>query len=38
MTSVPIIVPGVNEAVIYNFYIYKENLNALNSEVIFKLS
>ena len=38
MTEVPIIVPGVNEAIIYNFYIYKENLSALNSEVIFRLS
>lgn len=38
MTKVPIIVPGVNEVIIYNFYVYRENLNALNSEVIFKLS
>lgn len=38
ITEVPIIIPGVNEAVIYNFYMYKENLIALNSEVIFKMS
>lgn len=38
MTAVPIIIPGVNEAVVYNFYMYKENLIALNSEVIFKMS
>lgn len=37
ITEVPIIIPGVNEAVIYNFYMYKENLIALNSEVIFKM-
>lgn len=38
VTEVPIIVPGVNEAIIYNFYVYRENLNSLNSEVIFMLS
>lgn len=38
ITEVPIIVPGINEAIIYNFYVYKENLIALHSEVTFKLS
>lgn len=37
VTKVPIIIPGNNKAVMYNFYVYRENLIALNSEVTFKL-
>lgn len=36
--TIPIIVPGLSEPVLFTYYMYNESLVAFNSEVIFKLS
>lgn len=36
--TVPVVVPGVEEPVLFTYYMYKESLTAFNSEVTFKLS
>lgn len=36
--TVPVIIPGVEEPVLFTYYMYNESLVAFNSEVIFKLS
>lgn len=35
---IPVSIPGVNEVVLYTFYMYNQPLIAFNSEVTFKLS
>ena len=38
METVPVVIPGVEKAVLFNYYTYNESLVAFNSEVTFKLS
>jgi hypothetical protein len=36
--KVPVLIPGIEEPILFTYYMYKESLIAFNSEVIFKLS
>lgn len=36
--TVPVLVPGVDEPILFTYYMYNESLIAFNSEIIFKLN
>lgn len=36
--EIPVLIPGIEEPILFTYYIYKESLVAFNSEVTFKLS
>lgn len=36
--TIPVMVPGIEEPILFTYYMYNESLVAFNSEVIFKLS
>lgn len=36
--TIPVVIPGISDPILFNYYVYNESLVAFNSEVIFKLS